>query len=146
MRTESKRQQLLDAILVPEAEWEGAARELVRRGARRRRYTRQAKRLGVLAFVAAATLFGMRPEDRPPQPGNVAQSGALQVVRTVPLPPAMVVRSLVASVPTVRTSAGRTDFEPIEDDELLRLAPRGAILVRYENRTAQLIQTDAAVH
>ena len=140
-----KNENLLDAVLLDEPAHEASLR-VVRRAARRRRWSRHLRHgaLVAVAFAAGITLLQQR---RTVEKRGLPAREASYVVHSRALSEDFMVRTRensVLIVTTIRTSveffntASTPAPERIDDEMLLQLAP-GAALVRYQAGPAELL-------
>ena len=119
---------------------------VVRRVARRRRWSRHLRHGALVAVMLAAglTLFRQR---RTVEEATLSVGEAPYLVHSRALPEGFVIRTQEKSVTVVTTSrmgvesfstANLKPLERIDDETLLHLAP-GAVLVRYQAGAAELI-------
>jgi hypothetical protein len=140
-------EELLEAVLFDEPAQEASLR-VVRRSARRRRWSRYARNSAVILVVLAASLTLLQPNrSEIRNPAALPTGEAPYIVHSRALPKEMMVRTQEKSVAMVTTLRTGVEFfttvstrppERIDDEMLLQLAP-GAVLVRHQSGAAELV-------
>jgi hypothetical protein len=150
MNSERESNHLLNDITLEGADFREAMLGQTLRVVRRRRHWRQARRV-VILFVALGVVGFLvhRKTERLSSPviaQNVTQ--AYQLVQTKPLPLAALVSTrpfagtqiaVAPAISIVQTTASSSHFHVLNDDELLALVARPAVLIRIDTNTERLI-------
>src|SRR3569833_3223971 len=119
--------------------------------ARRKKYVRQARRVGISMGIAAALALWLCPRTMPHLLKPAPAIASYRVIETQPLPASAIVTtrpfadSIVASarpVNIITTAEAHDGVHLLTDDELLSLAPTSTVLVRLGPHSAELILAD----
>ena len=162
MKQPTKIERLLDDVLADtaSADFSEAVLEQTLRQARRRQRVRRSQQTLLIVAVLAALTFWLRSREYS-APDQAAKESrpvlravpAINFVKTLPLPPGMVVKTragLVAMIPTspsmiklVGTLPANELFQQLNDDQLLALVEGQPIaLVRYGPHDATVVMSE----
>jgi hypothetical protein len=149
MNRDPEHERLLPDVTLEGANFREAMLGQTLRVARRRRHWRQARRAAALFVVlgVAGFLVYRQGERRSPLPVIQSVSHVYRLVQTEPLPAAEVVSTwpfagamtAVAPVRIVQTAPTTGKFRLLNDDELLALVARPAVLIRIDAHSQRLI-------
>jgi hypothetical protein len=149
MNPEPEQKRLLTDVTLEGADFREAMLGQTLRAVRRRRHWRQAQRVAALCMVlGVAGFLAYRQADRHSSPVAVeSASHVYRLVQTEPLPVASLVSTepfagkviAVEPVKIVQTTAASGNFRVLNDDELLALVARPAVLIRLDANSERLI-------